>query len=68
MCSFPNFFKKEEIMKTKKTYVIPSAEVQNMEPEGLMITTSVIVTNEETDDDARMSRRRQSIWGERPNQ
>ncbi|MBQ8225822.1 MAG: hypothetical protein IJZ92_00075 [Bacteroidaceae bacterium] len=47
-------------MKTKKTYVLPSAEVQNLEPEGL-IATSVLVTNETTEDDARMSRRHE-IW------
>lgn len=52
-------------MKTKKTYIIPSAEVQNLAPEGL-IANSVLITDDTTDDDARMSRRRHSIWGEHP--
>lgn len=47
-------------MKTKNTYVIPSVEVQSLETEGL-IAQSVLITDETTDDDARMSRRHE-IW------
>ena len=54
-------------MAKKKTYVIPSADVQNLVMEGLIASSpssdkDVNISDEVTDDDALMSRRRRGIW------
>lgn len=47
-------------MTNKRTYIIPSAEVQNLETEGL-IAQSILVSDVTSDADAKMSRRHE-IW------
>lgn len=54
-------------MAKKKTYMIPSADVQNLVMEGLIASSpssdkDVNISDEVTDDDALMSRRRRGIW------
>ena len=54
-------------MEKKKTYVIPSADVQNLVMEGMIASSpssdkDVNISDKVTEDDALMSRRRRGIW------
>lgn len=54
-------------MAKKKTYMIPSADVQNLVMEGMIASSpssdkDVNISDEVTGDDALMSRRRRGIW------
>ena len=54
-------------MEKKKTYMIPSADVQNLVMEGMIASSpsydkDVNISDEVTEDDALMSRRRRGIW------
>ena len=54
-------------MAKKKTYMIPSADVQNLVMEGMIASSpssdkDVNISDEVTEDDALMSRRRRGIW------
>ncbi len=54
-------------MAKKKTYVIPSADVQNLVMEGMIASSpssdkDVNISDKVTEDDALMSRRRRGIW------
>ncbi|MBQ5881152.1 MAG: hypothetical protein IIW61_06040 [Bacteroidaceae bacterium] len=54
-------------MAKKKTYMIPSADVQNLVMEGMIASSpssdkDVNISDKVTEDDALMSRRRRGIW------
>lgn len=48
-------------MKKKPIYNIPQAQVVRIET-GSMIATSLPITEDTTEDDARMSKKRQQPW------
>lgn len=50
-------------MKEKKSYIIPSADVQSLETEGLIASSPDVwnISDDPTGDDAKMSRRHK-IW------